>query len=160
MQQNQKFFLIDKLAFTPHFNKVYVTENDNTGVYNYKLDGKRHTSSDKNSTSEIGQFFVGRYSINANKEIKQSLVNGQSKGKLEFDTDNTDAKNRIIANQSFDQAKFKVNLENTKLLDNNSISLVINGHKSKYSPNKIYGYYSNNDSIQVAAKGKVENKSF
>ncbi|MCQ8157705.1 hypothetical protein NFD58_13175 (plasmid) [Staphylococcus epidermidis] len=53
-----------------------------------------------------------------------------------------------------------MNLENTKLLDNNSISLVINGHKSKYSPNKIYGYYSNNDSIQVAAKGKVENKSF
>ncbi|EHQ72151.1 MULTISPECIES: TcaA NTF2-like domain-containing protein, partial [Staphylococcus] len=159
-KDGKKFFLIDKLAFTPHFNKVYVTENDNTGVYNYKLDGKRHTSSDKNSTSEIGQFFVGRYSINANKEIKQSLVNGQSKGKLEFDTDNTDAKNRIIANQSFDQAKFKVNLENTKLLDNNSISLVINGHKSKYSPNKIYGYYSNNDSIQVAAKGKVENKSF
>ena len=44
-KDGKKFFLIDKLAFTPHFNKVYVTENDNTGVYNYKLDGKRHTSS-------------------------------------------------------------------------------------------------------------------
>ncbi|AYX88742.1 hypothetical protein EGX68_00180 (plasmid) [Staphylococcus cohnii] len=55
-KDGKKFFLIDKLAFTPHFNRVYVTENDNTGVYNYKLDGKRHTSSDKNSTSEIGQF--------------------------------------------------------------------------------------------------------
>ncbi|WP_162780902.1 TcaA NTF2-like domain-containing protein, partial [Staphylococcus aureus] len=157
-KDGKQFFLIDKLAFIPHYTKFYVNERDNTGYYTYNLDKSHHTSSDKNTTSEIGEIFVGDYRLNSNKEIKDALVNGGSDGKLIINTDKTDIHGKVIAEQKFDQSWFKANIKNA---DNvKSIQIVIDGHKVPYKHNKVYGNYANQFGLEIYGQGKIEGKNF
>ena len=159
-KDGKKFFFIEKLKFTPNYTDVYVKENDNTGVYNYKTNKEHQVISDKNKLTRVGSFFTGNYNVNTKKKIKDTLLVGENHGKLEFDTEVTDKKNKVVATQKFNQSSFKINLKNDEDLDKTSEKVVIDGNKEEYAANKVYGYYFNNQKIKVRIIGTIEGKQF
>lgn len=159
-KDGKKFFFIEKLKFTPNYTNVYVKENDNTGVYNYNTDEEHQIVADKNRITSIGKFFTGKYSINAKKKIEDTLLTGESKGKLEFNTEVTDKNNKVVAIQNFDQSSFKINLKNSGALDKNSKKIVVDGKEQDYVDNKVYGNYFNNQEIKVHVVGTIDGNEF
>lgn len=159
-KDGKKFFFIEKLKFTPNYTNVYVKENDNTGVYNYNTDEENQIVADKNRLTSIGKFFTGKYSINAKKKIEDTLLTGESKGKLEFNTEVTDKNNKVVAIQNFDQSSFKINLKNSGALDKNSKKIVVDGKEQDYVDNKVYGNYFNNQEIKVHVVGTIDGNEF
>ena len=159
-KDGKKFFFIEKLKFTPNYTNVYVKENDNTGVYNYNTDEENQIVADKNRLTSIGKFFTGKYSINAKKKIEDTLLTGESKGKLEFNTEVTDKNNKVVAIQNFDQSSFKINIKNSGALDKNSKKIVVDGKEQDYVDNKVYGNYFNNQEIKVHVVGTIDGNEF
>ena len=159
-KDGKKFFFIEKLKFTPNYTNVYVKENDNTGVYNYNTDEENQIVADKNRLTSIGKFFTGKYSINAKKKIEDTLLTGESKGKLEFNTEVTDKNNKVVAIQNFDQSSFKINLKNSGALDKNSKKIVVDGKEQDYVDNKVYGNYFNNQESKVHVVGTIDGNDF
>lgn len=159
-KNGKKFLFIDKVIFKPKYTNIYVKENDNTGIYDYKNDKKRHVASDRNSLSSIGEFFTGKYSIDTKKKIEDTLITGESNGKLEFNTEVTDKNNKVVAIQNFDQSSFKIKLKNSEALDNNSKKIVVDGKEQDYVDNKIYGNYFNNQDFKVHVVGTIDGKEF
>lgn len=158
-KDGKKFFFIEKLKFAPNYTNVYVKENDNTAVYNYNTNKKHQIVADKNRLTSIGTFFTGKYNINAKKKIEDTLLTGESSGKLEFNTEVTDKNNKVVAIQNFDQSSFKINLKNSEALDN-SKKVVVDGKEEDYVDNKIYGHYFNNDEFKVHVVGTIDGKEF
>lgn len=160
-KDGKKFFFLDKITLEPHLYPVYVKEYDNSATYEYELDDKVKTFADKNNTTKIGKFFVGEYSIDSEKTIKNSQVNGKTNGQLFFNTDNKNHSGKIIVDDSFNQAWFKPSIDSENLLDKDSIKIVINDKDTKYNPNKVYGKYPLDDKpVKVYAVGKVDDKTF
>ncbi|MDW4543341.1 hypothetical protein QI187_11180 [Staphylococcus saprophyticus] len=159
-KDGKKFFFIEKLKFAPNYTNVYVKENNNTAVYNYNTDKEHQIVADKNRLTSIGTFFTGKYNINAKKKIEDTLLTGESSGKLEFNTEVTDKNNKVVAIQNFDQSSFKINLKNSESLDKNSKKIVVDGKEQDYVENKIYGNYFNNDEFKVHVVGKIDGKEF
>ncbi|RBA02384.1 TcaA NTF2-like domain-containing protein [Staphylococcus arlettae] len=159
-KDGKKFFFIEKLKFAPNYTNVYVKENDNTGVYNYKTNKEHQIVADKNRYTTIGTFFTGKYSINAKKKIEDTLLTGESNGNLEFNTEVTDKNNKVVAIQNFDQSSFKINLKNSEALDNNSKKIVVDGKEQDYVDHKIYGNYFNNQDFKVHVVGTIDGKEF
>lgn len=159
-KDGKKFFFIEKLNFAPNYTNVYVKENDNTGVYNYETNKEHQIVADKNRYTSIGTFFTGKYSINAKKKIEDTLITGESNGKLEFNTEVTDKNNKVVAIQNFDQSSFKIKLKNSEALDNNSKKIVVDGKEQDYVDNKIYGNYFNNQDFKVHVVGTIDGKEF
>lgn len=158
-KDGKKFFFIEKLKFAPNYTNVYVKENDNTAVYNYNTDKEHQIVADKNRLTSIGTFFIGKYNINAKKKIEDTLLTGESNGKLEFNTEVTDKNSKVVAIQNFDQSSFKINLKNSEALDN-SKKVVVDGKEEDYVDNKIYGHYFNNDEFKVHVVGTIDGKEF
>ncbi|CAC7179545.1 hypothetical protein QP586_11855 [Staphylococcus sp. UMB10092B] len=158
-KDGKKFFFIEKLKFAPNYTNVYVKENDNTAVYNYNTNKEHQIVADKNRLTSIGTFFTGKYNINAKKKIEDTLLTGESSGKLEFNTEVTDKNNKVVAIQNFDQSSFKINLKNSEALDN-SKKVVVDGKEEDYVDNKIYGHYFNNDEFKVHVVGTIDGKEF
>ncbi|MGI2320302.1 TcaA NTF2-like domain-containing protein [Staphylococcus cohnii] len=158
-KDGKKFFFIEKLKFAPNYTNVYVKENDNTAVYNYNTNKEHQIVADKNRLTSIGTFFTGKYNINAKKKIEDTLLTGESSGKLEFNTEVTDKNNKVVAIQNFDQSSFKINLKNSEALDN-SKKVVVDGKEEDYVDNKIYGHYFNNDEFKVHVAGTIDGKEF
>jgi len=156
-KDGKKFFFIEKLKFAPNYTNVYVKENDNTAVYNYNTNKEHQIVADKNRLTSIGTFFTGKYNINAKKKIEDTLLTGESSGKLEFNTEVTDKNNKVVAIQNFDQSSFKINLKNSEALDN-SKKVVVDGKEEDYVDNKIYGHYFNNDEFKVHVVGTIDGK--
>ncbi|MDN8806833.1 hypothetical protein Q0M01_13505 [Staphylococcus aureus] len=100
-------------------------------MYNYKTNKEHQIVADKKRYTSIGTFFTGKYSINAKKKIEDTLITGESNGKLEFNTEVTDKKNKVVAIQNFDQSSFKIKLKNSEALDNNSKKIVVDGKEDK-----------------------------
>lgn len=159
-KDGKKFFFIEKLKFAPNYTNVYVKENDNTAVYNYNTDKENQIVADKNRLTSIGTFFTGKYNITAKKKIEDTLLTGESNGKLEFNTEVTDKNNKVVAIQNFDQSSFKINLKNSESLDKNSKKVVVDGKEQDYVENKIYGNYFNNDEFKVHVVGTIDGKEF
>lgn len=159
-KDGKKFFFIEKLRFAPNYTNVYVKENDNTGVYNYKTNKEHQIVADKKRYTSIGTFFTGKYSINAKKKIEDTLITGESNGKLEFNTEVTDKNNKVVAIQNFDQSSFKIKLKNSEALDNNSKKIVVDGKEQDYVDNKTYGNYFNNQDFKVHVVGTIDGKEF
>lgn len=160
-KDGKKFLFLDKVSFEPHLYKVYVKEFDNTAIYEYKLDKKLETLADKNKMSKIGTFFVGNYTIDAEKTIKNTELNGKVNGQLVINTDNKNSKGQVIAEDVFNQIWFKSKLVSSDELDQDSFKLYINGKETDYKENKVYGKYPyKNQPISVYAVGKIDNKEF
>ena len=159
-KNGKKFLFIDKVIFKPKYTNIYVKENDNTGIYDYKNDKKRHVASDRNSLSSIGEFFTGKYSIDTKKKIEDTELTGVSNGKLEFNTEVTNKNNNVVAMQDFNQSSFKINLKNSDDLDDRTIKIMINDKEQDYEKNKIYGNYYNANELNVYAIGKIDGENF
>lgn len=111
-------------------------------------------------------FFTGKYSINAKKKIEDTLLTGESNGKLEFNTEVTDKNNKVVAIQNFDQSSFKTNLKNGEALDNNSKRIVVDGKefvtndvkvsKNKYQSPQEINLSFNQDLIDKFKKERKE----
>lgn len=156
-KNGKRFLFLDKISITPHFYNVYVKELDNTSIYKYKQDKTKEAVASKNSTSKIGEFFVGKYSVDTEKKFKDSVITGTINGQLFI---NTDDKEKIFADDEFNQSSFKVKLKNNEQLDKHSLKLFINDKQVDYQANKTYGKYPNNDGIDVYATGLVDDKKF
>lgn len=87
-------------------------------------------------------------------------MTGESKGKLEFNTEVTDKNNKVVAIQNFDQSSFKINLKNSEALDKNSKKIVVDGKEQDYVDNKVYGNYFNNQEIKVHVVGTIDGNEF
>lgn len=159
-KNGRKYFVLDNITFKPHLYNAYVKEYDNEGVYNYNIGKDMTTSVDKHNLGSVGNFFVGRYSIDTEKSIKESLISGKVNGQLIIDTDNRNSKDQIIADDSFRQLWFKVVLSNNELLDNKSIKLHLNEKETEYKANKIYGKYPVSNNLSLYATGKYDDKEF
>ncbi|WP_436949336.1 TcaA NTF2-like domain-containing protein [Staphylococcus shinii] len=159
-KNGRKYFVLDNITFKPHLYDAYVKEYDNVGIYNYNIGKDMTTSVDKHNLDSVGKFFVGRYSIDTEKNIKDSLISGKVNGQLIIDTDNRNSKDQIIADDSFRQLWFKVVLSNNELLDNKSIKLHLNDKETEYKANKIYGKYPVSNNLSLYATGKYDGKEF
>lgn len=157
-KNGRSMLLINKITLEPHLYSVYVEEYDNRATYKYKI-GKMHTAiSEKNSKTKIGEFFVGNYGVKSKKTIKESLLNGSINGEIFIDTDNADKNKNVLAQDYFDQSSFKVEMKNSKLLDEKTLN--INNHSIDYKKNKIYGKYPNESNLIVYGKGKIDGNEF
>lgn len=159
-KNGKKFLFIDKVLFKPKYTNVYVKENNNTGIYDYKNDKKRHVASDRNGFSSIGEFFTGKYSMDTKKKIEDTELTGASNGKLEFNTEVTNKNNNVVAMQDFNQSSFKINLKNSDDLDDRTIKIMINDKEQDYEKNKIYGNYYNANELNVYAIGEIDGENF
>ncbi|MGW7813685.1 TcaA NTF2-like domain-containing protein [Staphylococcus xylosus] len=159
-KNGRKYFVLDNITFKPHLYDAYVQEYDNEGVYSYNIGKDMTTSVDKHKLDSVGKFFVGRYSIDTKKNIKDSLISGKVNGQLIIDTDNRNSKDQIIADDSFRQLWFKVVLSNNELLDNKSVKLHLNDKETEYKANEIYGKYPVSNNLSLYATGKYDGKEF
>lgn len=156
-KNGKQFLFLDKIAIKPHLYTVYVKELDNKSVYKYEQNKLKQVAVSKNSTSKVGKFFVGKYSIDTEKEFKDNAITGTVHGQLFI---NTDDKGKIIADDEFNQSSFKVKLNNNEKLDKNSLKLYINNNQVDYQENKVYGKYPNKNGIELYATGLVDDKKF
>lgn len=159
-KNGKKFFFIDKLEFKPKLTNVYVKEFNNTGFYHYKQGKNKETLADSNQTTELGKFFVGKYSIKADKTIKESLHNGTGTGKLNIDLTNREDNNKIYADEDFNQSWFKIKLNNNSLLEKDSYKVSVDNKSIDYKPQKVYGKYYTPTDLKVYVTGQLEGKEF
>lgn len=160
-KNGKQFLFLDKIAIKPHLYTVYVKELDNTSVYKYEQNKLKQVAVSKNSTSKVGEFFVGNYSIDAQKTFKDSEVNGKTNGQLIINTDKKNKKGQVVADDVFSQVSFKTKLQDEKELDKDSFKLYINNNETDYNKNKVYGKYPYTENpISVYAVGKIDDKEF
>src|SRR5699024_1150146 len=81
-KNGKTFFFIDKLEFKPKLTSVYVKEFNNTGIYKYQQENAKKVIAESNQTTELGKFFIGKYSIKTDKTIEDSIHNGTLTGKI------------------------------------------------------------------------------
>lgn len=159
-KNGKKLFLIDKLEFKPKLTSVYVKEFNNTGYYRYKQEKKKEIIAENNQTTELGKFFIGKYSINADKTIKDSLHNGNATGKINIELNNRENDKKVYADEDFNQSWFKIKLIDDDLLDKSNSKIVIDNKEVEYNSNKVYGKFYNPTTLKVYATGKLEGKEF
>lgn len=152
-----KMFFLDKVTFEPKYISVYVKGNqdDVDYIYTNSNDKKPHITAKKNKVTKLGDFMVGNYKIDAMKSFKNSTVNGDIDGQLYINTDKVNEQKRSIVSDNFEEALFKVNLSNEEKLKD--LNLYINDEETNYKQNKAYGTYPAEESIEVYAKGEINN---
>lgn len=159
-KNGKNFFFIDKLEFKPKLTSVYVKEFNNTGFYKYKQGNAKEVIAESNQTTELGKFFIGKYSIKTDKTIEDSIHNGTLTGKIDIDLGNRGNNNKIYADEDFNQSWFKVKLNHDNLLEKNSYKIIIDDKDVDYNSKKTYGKYYNPTELSVYAIGKLEGKEF
>ncbi|HDE5291313.1 hypothetical protein [Staphylococcus hyicus] len=163
MNGNQ-FLFIDKLAFKPLLQKVFI-ENNSRSNARFEVNNIENEPHDimakKNEITSIGEYWVGRYDIEAVKiyDEDSSLINGKVQGNIRFDTDDTNKNGQVIAHPSFKSITFKTNIVNAEKLDKD-IQLYINDKSIDYKNNKVYGEYPGEKPLKLYAKGKIGDKDF
>ncbi|HJG38765.1 MAG TPA: hypothetical protein K8V44_03035 [Staphylococcus saprophyticus] len=159
-KNGKKLFLIDKLEFKPKLTSVYVKEFNNTGHYEYKQKKKKEIIAESNQTTELGKFFIGKYSINTDKTIEDSLHNGNATGKINIDLNNRENDKKVYADEDFNQSWFKIKLIDDDLLEKSNSKIVIDNKEVEYNSNKVYGKFYNPTTLKVYATGNLEGKEF
>lgn len=159
-KNGKKFFIIDRLEFKPKLTDVYVKDYNNTAWYKFNSKDIKNVLSEQNQLTKVGSFLIGNYKIKSEKNIKDGIINGKSTGYLEFNTTVKNSENKVIANENFNQTWFKVKLNNSSLLDKDTIKLVIDNHKTEYHSTNVYGKYYNPTELKVYAIGKLDGKEF
>ncbi|EGQ1387221.1 hypothetical protein I2Q09_001335 [Staphylococcus aureus] len=159
-----KLLFVDKLAFKPILQKVFVENNSrsNAKFEVSNIENKQHViMAKKNEITSIGEYLVGRYDIEAVKiyDDDNSLINGKVQGNIFFNTDNTNKDGKVIAHTNFKGITFKVNIFNDEKLDND-IQLYVNDKSIDYKSNKVYGEYPGEKPLKVYGRGKLGDKGF
>ncbi|MBZ5280807.1 hypothetical protein [Staphylococcus aureus] len=161
-QNGKKLFVVDKIAFEPQLVKVYIDGKNNNADYKFMRGGKQENAviSGENR-AELGSFFVGNFDIEATKEFEDSLVSGSGvEGSLHINTDNVSKDGRVYATEDFEQAWFKVQLNNADKIKNNTIKLNIDDKETSYQKDKVYGKYPAAQSFFVYAEGNIDDEKF
>ncbi|WP_436890200.1 TcaA second domain-containing protein [Mammaliicoccus sciuri] len=156
-----QYLFLDRITFTPHLYNVYLKKSSNNSTYKYKdnLNNNHTVVAEKNRTSKLGSFFIGKHKLNAQKIYDQNdTVNGRVIGSFIIDT-NQLVDNKVVARENFAEAWFKVEIDNTEQIDGD-IDLVINEKHMKYKSGQTYGKYPASKPLQVYAEGKVNQKTF
>ncbi|WP_366537364.1 TcaA NTF2-like domain-containing protein [Staphylococcus aureus] len=135
-------------------------EFNNTAHYKYKHGNAKEVIAESNQTTELGKFFIGKYSIKTDKTIEDSIHNGTLTGKIFIDLGNRGNNNKIYADEDFNQSWFKVKLNDYSLLEKNSYKIIIDDKDVDYNSKKTYGKYYNPTELSVYAIGKLEGKEF
>lgn len=159
-KNGKKLLFIDKLEFKPKLTSVYVKEFNNSGIYKYKQGNEKKVIAERNQITELGKFFIGKYSIKAEKTIEDSLHNGTLTGKINIDLGNKGNDNKVYVDEDFNQSWFKVKLNNDSLLEKDSYKLLIDEKDVDYNSNKTYGKYYNPTELSIYAIGTLEGKVF
>lgn len=161
-KDGKRFFFIDKITYEPVFYNVYIKEGNNTASYQYKNNNDKRTdvTANKNKTTKLGEFFIGNYDMDATKEFKEdeSLVTGSVDGSIHINTDELDKESKVLAQDHFDQAWFKVRLKNNekiKKIDH----IYIDGNKVNYKENKVYGKYPAESELNVYSEGELDGEN-
>ncbi|MCO4360689.1 hypothetical protein MTR04_10210 [Staphylococcus agnetis] len=159
-----KFLFVDKLAFKPILQKVFIENNSrsNAKFEVSNIENEQHViMAKKNEITSIGEYLVGRYDLDAVKIYDEDnlLINGKVQGNIRFNTDNINKNGNVIAHTNFKGITFKVNIFNDEMLDNN-IQIYINDKSIDYKSNKVYGEYPGEKPLKVYAKGKLGDKDF
>ena len=153
-------FIFKEVAFTPHYQNVYIDGKNNDATYQFKNKGKDSNAVTSGKLTKIGSFMVGDYKVSANKHFKnpQLDIEDSVSGNLHINTDDVNSKGQVIAQEQFPQAWFKVKLENTEKLDDD-YNLYINDERVPYSKTKTYGKYPTDVSLKVRATGTLNSKT-
>lgn len=153
-------FIFKKVAITPHYRNVYIEGKNNDATYQFENKGKQTNAVSSNKQTKLGRFMVGEYNISANKYFKDTKVDidDSVSGNLHINTDDINSDGKVIAKEEFPQAWFKVELSNTKDLDND-YNLYINDKPISYEKNQTYGKYPTDIPLKVRATGKIDNKT-
>lgn len=156
----KQFFFIDRLAFKPILKSVYIKNNSiSDAKYRYTdMNHKKQVVTVKQGDlAKLGEFFAGKYNINAERiyDEENSLIQGKDHGNIWFDMGSINKNNKIIADDDFEETYFKVNISNEEKLKSD-ISLSINDIDVEYKKDKVYGSYPSEKSIEVYAKSKID----
>ncbi|SUM53560.1 membrane protein-like protein [Staphylococcus epidermidis] len=160
-KNRKRYFFIDEIDFEPIMYNVYIKEGNNTANYRYQNSSNKQQNviANKNRTTELGEFFVGLYNIEATKDFEkdESIVEGSVDGSLHIDTDKAGEKRRVIAKDNFEQSSFKVSLNNTDKLDKVK-KIYIDGKEADYKEGEIYGKLPAESPIKVHAIGTIDDE--
>lgn len=153
-------FIFKEVAFTPHYQDVYINGKNNDATYQFENKGKDANAVTSGKLTKIGSFMVGDYNVSANKHFKDSKLDIEDSvsGNIHINTDNVNSEGKVVAQEQFPQAWFKVELENTEKLDND-YNLYINDENVPYSKTKTYGKYPTDVSLKVRATGTLNSKT-
>lgn len=158
-QNGNRFFFLNDLAFEPNFYDVYLKEGNNTASYEFENSGSQQkVVSNANNKTDLGQFFVGNYSVEVTKSFKEKPLDGSVDGHFQIDTDKADRNNKLEAKEDIPQAWFKVKLKNNEELDKD-YKLLIDDEEVDYEKNKTYGKYPADTPITILAIGRANNQS-
>jgi len=155
-----KLLVFQKVSFEPNYYKVYIQDSGNDVEYEFQNNGKsKSVIVPKGQKTELGDFFVGQYNINATKKYDEnSDVEGTSEGQIKIDTDKSNKKHEVIATDDFNETWFKVKFKNQKELDNH-YTLSIDDKEVDYDKDKVYGKYPSNSYLVVNAKGRMNDST-
>lgn len=157
-KNGKQFFILDRVAMEVNYLPVYIKEEQYSSKY--QVSGKKNKISEPNKLTYIGDFVDGKYRVPTKKTINNGPIKDDLNGSIEVDTSKKNKDNKIIANQHFKQAQFKIILHNDEKLNNNTKKIIINDHEYNFEKNKIQGYIPANQDFKVYAKGKIGNKTF
>src|SRR5699024_10196813 len=128
--------------------------------YKNNNDKRTDVTANKNKTTKLGEFFIGNYDMDATKEFKEdeSLVTGSVDGSIHINTDELDKESKVLAQDHFDQAWFKVRLKNNekiKKIDH----IYIDGNKVNYKENEVYGKFPAESEVSVYSEGELDGEN-
>lgn len=151
----KKLFFFSKVLIEPNYIHAYLPKDKQESNYRYHYNGKDRTAqTNQSKPTDIGEFVVGKYNLESEKEYKTGAVKGKSKGKLKIDTDAFNKDDKVMAKQDYQEISFKPKLKNQDKLK--SIKIHINDTDEAYNENKVYGKYPTSNTIKVYASGKFE----
>lgn len=157
-KNGKHLFVLDKISIEPHYKDVYIKELDNTAVYSF--DTKHQVTVDRNKINKLGSFVVGDYDIPVKKKFKEGSVQGTVDGIIHINTDEVNKNDQIVADQKFNQTKISVKLHNDSKLESKNTKLLINDEITSLKKDNVYGYFPNEQSFTVQAKGEVKGHRF
>ncbi|MCE5003496.1 hypothetical protein KJJ36_14080 [Staphylococcus pseudoxylosus] len=155
-----KMFFFEKISFSPNYIPVYVkgAQEDVDYIYTNSNDKKTSVTVPKGKVTKIDNFMVGSYNIDAMKSYKNSIVKDDIDGKININTDRVNKDNKSMVTEDFEEAWFKVNMMNSDELSD--VKLYINDTETEYKKEKTYGRFPAAESIELYAKGKLNEKTF
>ncbi|MHD0396937.1 TcaA NTF2-like domain-containing protein [Staphylococcus simulans] len=154
-KNGRRFIFFDNISFTTITKKPIIKPKMKT-TYIFKADDrKRKVIAESNESTMLGNFIPGNYKIQATKET----VNGKFNGHLTFSFKNSNSET-VDVHEDFPEANLNIKLDGADQLESKHTKVKINGKSYNYDHTRLYGPYPVTGEIEVAAEGKVKDKSF
>lgn len=160
-KDGKKLFFFDKVLIKPRYINVYLPKDKQEPTYRYKYNSKTKVNkTNQSKATDLGEFIVGSYKLESEKEYTSGVIKGKSKGYIDINTDKYDKDEKVIAKPQYKEVSFKPMLENADKLESESLKIHINDSEQKYSEGKIYGNFPTSESISVYASGRISDDVF